>query len=104
MELEILRIQHTLLLSLFRSNYLDLADCSFQYHHSFIFAVVNILQGRAAQLHTSFTVPQSRFKAVSESLLSISPHRLSDQKKVFDLLNEVNTVSARISFSYVMNK
>ena len=53
---------------------------------------------------TSLTVSQSRFKAVSESLLSISPHTLSDQKKVFDLLNEVNTVSARISFSYVMNK
>ena len=32
--------------------YLDLADRSFQYHHSFIFAVVNILQGRAAHLHT----------------------------------------------------
>ena len=60
---------------------------------------------------------QSHFKAVSESLLSISPHTLSivanhlenegkvsdlsaEQKKAFDLLNEVNTVSARIPFSY----
>ena len=48
--------------------YLDLADRSFRYHHSFIFVVVNILQRRAAHLHTSFTVSQSRFKAVSESL------------------------------------
>ena len=56
---------------------------------------------------------QSCFKAVSEILLPISPHTLSivanhlenegkvsdlgaEQKKVFDLLNEVNTVSARI--------
>jgi len=93
--------------------YLDLADHSFRYHHSFIFVVVNILQRRAAHLHTSFTVSQPCFKAVSESLLSISPHTLSivanhlenegkvsdlssEQKKVFDLLNEVNTVSARI--------
>ena len=93
--------------------YLDLADCSFQYHHSFIFVVVNTLQRRAAHLHTAFTVSQSRFKAVSGSLLSVSPHTLSiaanhlenegkvsdltaEQKKVFDLLNEVNTVSARI--------
>ena len=61
--------------------YLDLADRSFRYHHSFIFVVVNILQRRAAHLHTSFTVSQSRFKAVSESLLSISPHTLSEQNK-----------------------
>ena len=57
--------------------YLDLADCSFQYHHSFIFVVVTTLQRRAAHLHTSFTVLQSHFKAVSESLLPISPHTLS---------------------------
>ena len=82
----------------------DLAECSFWYDHSFIFVVVNILQRRAAHLHTSFTVSQSRFKAVSESLLSISPHTLSEQKKVFDLLNKLNTVFAGISFSYVMNK
>ena len=89
--------------------YLDLADHSFRYHHSFIFVVVNILQRRAAH----FTVSQSCFKAVSETLLSISPHTLSidanhlenegkasdlsaEQKKVFDLLNEVNAASARI--------
>jgi len=74
---------------------------------------VNILQRRAAHLHTSLTVSQSHFKAVSETLLSISPHTLSivanhlenegkvsdlatEQKKVFDLLSEVNIVSAKI--------
>ena len=93
--------------------YLDIAEHSFQYHHSFIFVVVNILQRRAAHLHTSFTVSQSHFKAISESLLSISPHTLSivanhlknegkvshlsaERKKVFDLLSEVTTVSARL--------
>ena len=90
--------------------YLDPADCSFQYHHSFIFVVVNILQRRAAHLHTFLTVSQSCFKALSESLLPFFPHTLSivanhlenegkvsdlsaEQKKIFDLLNEVNTVS-----------
>ena len=93
--------------------YLNIAEHSFQYHHSFIFVVVIILQRRAAHLHISFTVSQSRFKAVPESLLSISPHTLSivanhlknegkvsdlstEKKKVFDLLNEVTTVSARL--------
>ena len=56
---------------------------------------------------------QSHFQAISESLLSISPHTLSivanhlknegkvsdlsaEKKYIFDLLNEVTTVSARL--------
>lgn len=45
--------------------YLNIPDCSFQYHYSFIFIILNIWQRRAAHLHTSFTVKNSKFNSVA---------------------------------------
>ncbi|PPQ75657.1 hypothetical protein CVT26_001814 [Gymnopilus dilepis] len=97
--------------------YLDIHDRSFRYHHSFIFVAVNILQRRAAHLHTHLTVSSQRFNAVADRLVSISPETLasvadhlekegsfsdlsSEQKQAFDLLKEVNTVAAKIPGSH----
>ena len=83
--------------------YLDIAECSFQYHHSFIFVVVNILQRRAAHL-----VSKLFLKVYYQSLLTLfivaSHHKnegkvtdlSAEKKKVFDLINEVTNVSARL--------
>ena len=93
--------------------YLDLADRSFRYHHSFLFVVLNIIQRRTAHLQTHFTVRRSWFESVASKLVavkssvlrSVAEHLeqegkyqdLSDeQKSALDLLKHVNTIAARI--------
>ena len=92
---------------------MDLVDCAFRYHYSFIFIALNIRQRRSAHLFTSLTVKSSKFQTIAEKLVSISPEVLlsaakllekegntksfsSEEKEVFNLLKEVNTIAAHI--------
>ncbi|KAG2124010.1 hypothetical protein DEU56DRAFT_744956, partial [Suillus clintonianus] len=97
-----------------QANYnFDLADRSFRYHRSYMFVILNIFQRRTAHLHTHFTVRRSHFETLARRLTSVSPHtltRLADQlqkehkysnlgpddRNALNLLNQVNTVAARI--------
>jgi hypothetical protein len=96
--------------------FLDLPDKSFRHHHSYIFVALNIIQRRTAHLHTHFTVRKSKFETVARNLTSVSPDVLcsladhlehegklssltSEEKNAMDLLNQVNTISARIPCS-----
>ena len=93
--------------------YLDLADRSFRYHHSFLFVILNIIQRRTAHLQTHFTVRRSRFESVASKLIAVKSNVLrsvadhlenegkyadlsSEQKSALDLLKHVNTIAARI--------
>jgi hypothetical protein len=98
--------------------YLDLADRSFRYHHSFLFVVLNIIQRRTAHLQTHFTVRRSKFETVASRLVAVKSHVLrsvadhleregkykdltNEQKDALDLLKHVNTIAARIPGSQV---
>ena len=93
--------------------YLDLADRSFRYHHSFLFVVLNIIQRRTAHLHTHFTIRRSQFERVATKLVAVKSSTLrsvadhlenegkynnltAEQKNAMDLLKHVNTIAARI--------
>ncbi|KAG2337333.1 hypothetical protein BDR05DRAFT_836378, partial [Suillus weaverae] len=106
--------------------YLNLSDRAFRYHHSYMFLMLNILQCCAAHLHTFFTVRKSNFSlvackltqvsaAVLESLVFKLEHEHSllsltvEEKGTMALLQQVNTISARIPGShtskiYVLNE
>ncbi|KAF8223881.1 hypothetical protein L208DRAFT_1314776, partial [Tricholoma matsutake] len=88
-------------------------DLSFQYHHSFISVVWNMIECRMAHLQTYFTVKGSHFDSVAEKLVAISHDTLAtvanhleqegsiaelndEQKNGMDLLKQVNTIAAKI--------
>ncbi|KAG2112595.1 uncharacterized protein F5147DRAFT_572188, partial [Suillus discolor] len=92
---------------------LSISDRSFRYHNSFLFVVLNILQRRQAHLQTHFSVSKSNFDSVARSLTSVSASTLqrlasqlerecklsnltSEEKTALALLQQVNTLSARI--------
>ena len=93
--------------------YLDLADRSFRYHHSFLFVLLNIIQRRTAHLQTHFTVRRSKFENIATKLVTVKSTVLQsvadhlenegkyneltgEQKAALDLLKHVNTIAARI--------
>ncbi|KDQ09731.1 hypothetical protein BOTBODRAFT_116777, partial [Botryobasidium botryosum FD-172 SS1] len=93
--------------------YLDLEDKAFCHHKYFIFVALNILQRRAAHLHTSLTVKKPHFELVAKKLLGVSAETLksvathlehegkvseltAEEKEVYTLLSKVNVISARI--------
>ena len=93
--------------------YFDLQDRSYQYHHSYMFVTLNIIQRWAAHLHTSFAVKKNCFETVANKLVALTPDvlestakhleqegRYSDldpkQKEAVNLLREVKTIGARI--------
>ena len=93
--------------------YLDLADRSFCYHHSFLFVVLNIIQRCTAHLQTHFTVRWSKFESVASKLIAVKLNVLQsvadhlenegkytdmtdEQKAALDLLKYVNMIAARI--------
>ncbi|KAG1831607.1 hypothetical protein EV424DRAFT_1314205, partial [Suillus variegatus] len=97
--------------------YLNLPDRAFRYHHSYLFVILNMLQRRAAHLHTFFTVRQSNFGPIARKLTQVSPaileslacklereHKASQltvqEKAALALLQQVNTISARIPGSH----
>lgn len=53
--------------------YLNIVDCSFHYHHSFMFVVLNMTQHCIAYLQTSFTVYCLHFHHVAQNITQISP-------------------------------
>jgi hypothetical protein len=92
---------------------LDVPDKSFRHHHSYIFVALNIIQRRLSHLHTHFTVRKSNFDSIARKLTAMSSNilqsladhlkhegKLSDlnpcERDAMNLLNQVNTVSARI--------
>lgn len=97
--------------------YLNLCDRAFRYHHSYLFVILNMLQRRAAHLHTFFTVRKTNFDQVARQLTQVSPlvlenlacklereHNISqlstEEKAALALLHQVNTISARIPGSH----
>ncbi|KAG1891894.1 uncharacterized protein F5891DRAFT_963943, partial [Suillus fuscotomentosus] len=93
--------------------FLSVSDRAFRYHNSFIFVLLNILQRRQAHLQTYFTVGKSNFDSVARKLTTVSPIllerlaiKLEHERKLVDptaeernalqLLQQVNTMSARI--------
>jgi ATP-dependent exoDNAse (exonuclease V) alpha subunit len=93
--------------------YFDLPDRSFRYHHSYMFVTLNIIQRRAAHLHTSFAVKKNRFHTVANKLVALTPEVLNStakhleqeghysdlddkQKEAVSLIRELNTIGARI--------
>ncbi|KAG1796574.1 uncharacterized protein BJ212DRAFT_1489253 [Suillus subaureus] len=52
--------------------YLELADWSFRYHHSYLFVALNMTQCWAAHLQTFFTVCKSNFDDVARKLTQVS--------------------------------
>jgi len=56
--------------------YFDLPDRSFRTHNSFLFVALNIIQRRAAHLHTHFTVRKRNFPSVAEKLITVTPEVL----------------------------
>lgn len=96
--------------------YLDIADRQFRYHNSFLFVVMNIIQRHQTQMHTHFVVRNSRFDAVAVEIDNIDPatirrvashlesHRpiselTANEKRVFTLLREVNTIAGKVTGS-----
>ncbi|PBL03890.1 hypothetical protein ARMGADRAFT_910520, partial [Armillaria gallica] len=96
--------------------YLDLSDCAFQWHNSFIFVAMNMIQHHEAHLHTHLTVKSSNFAATVADIEGVTPHTLCsvshhleeqghpadltmEEKKVFTLLSKVRTISAKITGS-----
>ncbi|KAG1808407.1 uncharacterized protein BJ212DRAFT_1449037 [Suillus subaureus] len=86
--------------------YLELADQSFCYHHSYLFEALNMVQCQAAHLQTFFTVHKSNFDDVSATVLDNLAYQLeqehnysqfsSEEQLALKLLRQVNTMSARI--------
>ncbi|KAG1779380.1 hypothetical protein EV702DRAFT_922214, partial [Suillus placidus] len=93
--------------------YLELADRSFCYHHSYLFVALNMTQRRAAHLQTFFTVRKSNFDDVARKLTQVSAavldnlafrlereHNYSqlsgEEQSALKLLRQVKTMSARI--------
>ena len=97
--------------------YFDIPDRSFRFHNSFLFVTLNIIQRRAAHLHTHFTVRKNNFPSIAEKLITITPEALlstaqhlehegkyqdltEEQQNAMNLLKSVNTISARIPGSH----
>ncbi|PPQ77992.1 hypothetical protein CVT26_015900 [Gymnopilus dilepis] len=91
----------------------SLADRRFQEHYSFHFTAFNILQRRAALLHTSLKVRKSNFDSLASDFASVSAEtvhivteRIShgdsvtanneEERKVLNLMKQVNTVTANV--------
>ena len=94
----------------------NLNDKRFQEHHSFMFTVFNILQRRAILLHSSLKVKAQNFDSVAATLNAISAETIQtvcdrvahgdaksfqneDERKVLQLLKEVNVVVSNVAGS-----
>lgn len=94
----------------------NLSDRRFQEHYSFLFTVFNILQRRSILLHTSLKVKRSKFNSVAADIASVSPETIhimterisrgdsvtannDDERKVLNLMKEVNTVTSHVPAS-----
>ena len=92
---------------------LSLADRRFQEHYSFIFTVFNIVQRRKMLLHTSLKVKRSNFRSWANKFHNVSPDAIErvisessdkgyatahddEERKVLDVMKEVNTISSHI--------
>ncbi len=93
-----------------------MSDRRFQEHYSFLFTAFNILQRRSILLHTSLKVCKANFNSAAASFSSVSPktvhivtERISrgdsvtannqEERKVLDLMNQVNTVIGNVPAS-----
>lgn len=93
--------------------FLDLSDKRFRRHRCFIFHTLNVHQRRTAHLWSGLTVRKGRYNAIAPVLTALDPKliesvathianegKISDltpeQKKVMTLVQEVNTIGAKI--------
>ena len=94
-------------------HFLSLADRRFQEHYSFIFTAFNIIQRRKMLLHTSLKVKRSKFKSWANRFKDISPDAIErviarssdghyptarddEERKVLNLMKEVNTITSHV--------
>jgi len=92
---------------------LSLADRRFQEHYSFLFTAFNIIQRRKLLLHTSLKVKRMKFGPWTDKFKSISPTTIEnlvskssdgrypvaqdeEERKVLELMRDVNTVTSHI--------
>jgi hypothetical protein len=93
--------------------FLDLQDHRFRAHRCFIFHALNIHQHRMAHLWTGLTVRKGRYNAIAPILASLEPKLIesvakhianegkicdltTEQQQVMTLMQEVNTIAAKI--------
>jgi hypothetical protein len=93
--------------------FFDLVDRSFHSHRCFIFHVLNVHQHRMTHLWSGLTVQKGHYNSIAPILASLDPEtvrsiahhienegKISDlnaeQKKVVTLMQEVNTIGAKI--------
>jgi hypothetical protein len=96
---------------------LSLTDQRFQEHPSFLFTAFNILQRREMLLQTSLKVKKANFSSVASQFASLSPDVIEkvaeraangqsvspkneEERKVLNLLKQVNAVTASVPGSY----
>ena len=74
--------------------FLNMPDKCFHHHHSYIFVALNIIQQRAAHLHTHFTVKKSKFDSVAKNLTSVSPAVLQSLANHIQAEGKVGTLNS----------
>ena len=92
---------------------LSLHDPSFRRHETFLFVAFSILQRRKAQQSVAFTTKQHNFTNLADKLISLNPSLVqsvaghlekegnndnlsNDQKKVFDVLNQLTAAASKV--------
>ena len=94
-------------------HFLSLADRRFQEHYSFMFTAFNIIQRRKMLLHTSLKVKRSNFRSWADKFKNVSSDAIErvisrssngsyatahdeEERKVLDLMKDVNTISSHV--------
>lgn len=94
-------------------HFLSLADRRFQEHYSFMFSAFNIIQRRKMLLHTSLKVKRSNFRSWADRFKDVSTDAIErvisrssnekyvtaqddEERKVLNLMKEVNTISSHV--------
>ncbi|KAG1794514.1 uncharacterized protein BJ212DRAFT_1571908 [Suillus subaureus] len=91
--------------------YLNIADRSFRYHHSFIFVVWNMIQRRMAHLKTFFTQVAQNLTKISPAILDSlaskveREHRFSDlapaERNAMNLLKQIRSYFSYFGLSHL---
>ncbi|CAG8794063.1 2043_t:CDS:2, partial [Cetraspora pellucida] len=105
------RKQH-ILFKQYIKHLLQLYDCKFRYHHSFIFATFDILQRKDIASKTYLMAKHANFKRSAELISELVPHNIKiaikqeqnnqpvTNKFVLELLRNVNIVGEKIMGSH----
>jgi hypothetical protein len=98
-------------------HFLNLTDRRFQEHPTFMFVVFNMLQRRTMLLQTKLKTEKSNFEWMANQFASVSPETIhsvadklksgkretftwtNDEKKIADLMQQVNTITSYVDGS-----